>query len=201
VEQLSCPQCQAPNEPGAASCGQCGAALTIQLWDLVDPLPSASQFPRTPGEQFLPDSRAGRYIPGANVPGPQLRPTWRRMSRVEQAAGGATAIVLVSLFLPWFGLGTFSESGTGAHGYLVIVILLAVLMAGYLLTPQRLRFRQESALIVAAGAQFLMVAVGFAETPMPGLHREFGAYLALIAAGAALGVALGPAVIRRKEAP
>jgi hypothetical protein len=198
---LSCPQCQAPNEPGAASCGQCGAAVTIKPWDLVDPLPSASQFPRTPGEQFLPDNRAGRYIPGANVPGPTLRPAWRRLSRVKQAAGGATAIVLVSLFLPWFGLGTFSESGTGTHGYLVIVILLAVLMAGYLLTPQRLRFRQESALIVAAGAQFLLVAVGFAKMPMPGLHREFGAYLALIAAGAALGVAVGPAVIRRKEAP
>lgn len=223
---MSCPQCQATNEPGSASCGRCGATLAVRPWYLTDPLPSqaglpaetyvpstsASQFPRTPGEQFLPDSRAGRYIPGADLPVSHFRPSWRRLTLVEQTAGGATLIVLGSLFLPWFGLGSVSDSGTGTHGYLVLVILLAVLMAGYLLQrsgrpefPFSLPVRHETVLITAAGAQFLLVAVGFADMPIPGLHREFGAYLALIAAAAAVGAALIPAwpaaVIRKSGAP
>lgn len=208
---MSCPQCQAPNEQDSASCDQCGAALTGQAhpWDLADtfiPSTSASQYPRTPGEQFLPDDRAGRYIPGSDVPASQFRPAWRRLTGVEQTAGGATLIVLVSLFLPWFGfadLGT-SVSGTGAHGYLVIEVLLAVLMTGYLLQrsgweefPFRLPVAPETVLIAGAGLQFAGVAIGFADVPMPGLSWEFGAYLALIAAAAALGAALMPVLRSR----
>ena len=225
VEQLSCPQCQAPNEQDSASCDQCGAALTGQAhpWDLADPFPpptaqaspladtfipstSASQYPRTPGEQFLPDNRAGQYIPGSDVPASQFRPAWRRLTRVEQTAGGATLIVLVSLFLPWFGfadLGT-SVSGTGAHGYLVIEVLLAVLMTGYLLQrsgweefPFRLPVAPETVLIAGAGLQFVLVAIGFADVPMAGLSWQSGAYLALIAAAATLGAALMPVLRSR----
>ena len=209
VEQLSCPQCQAPNEQDSASCDQCGAALTAQASPLADtfiPSTSASQYPRTPGEQFLPDNRAGRYIPGSDVPASQFRPAWRRLTRVEQTAGGATLIVLVSLFLPWFGfadLGT-SVSGTGAHGYLVIEVLLAVLMTGYLLQrsgweefPFRLPVAPETVLMAGAGLQFVLVAIGFADVPMAGLSWQSGAYLALIAAAAALGAALMPVLRSR----
>jgi len=50
--------------------------------------------------------------------------------------GGASLVVLISLFLPWFGVSvlgeSFSLSGTTAHGYLVIVVIVAVLMIAYL---------------------------------------------------------------------
>jgi hypothetical protein len=201
VEQLSCPQCQATNQQASANCEHCGAALTG---------PSASQFPRTPAEQFLPDHRPGQYVPGSDTRSRQFRPDWRRLTRVEQAAGGATLIVLVSLFLPWFGfddLGTdTSVSGTGAHGYLVIVALLAVLMAGYLLQrsgweqfPLGLPVAHETVLIAGAGLQFAGVAIGFADVPAAGLSWDFGAFLALIAAAAALGAALVP-VLRSRQA-
>jgi len=201
VEQLSCPQCQARNEHDSASCDQCGAALTGS---------SASQFPRTPGEQFLPDNRAGQYIPGSDVPARPFRPDWRRLTRAERTAGGATLIVLMSLFLPWFGLAGLgsSISGTGAHGYLVIVVLLAVLMAGYLLQrsgweafPFRLPVTPETILIAGAGLQFAGVAIGFADVPIAGLSWDFGAYLALIAAAAALGAALTPVLRSRPSRP
>src|ERR1035437_4376375 len=116
-EQLSCPQCQAPNEQDSASCDQCGAALTGQAhpWDLADPFPpptaqarplaatsiprtSATQYPRTPGERFLPENGAGRYIPGSDVPASQFRPAWRRLTRGGPTAGGAGPGVLVWLF-------------------------------------------------------------------------------------------------------
>jgi hypothetical protein len=212
---LSCPQYHASNEQDSASCDRCGAALTGQgcPWYLADPSPadayvprsSASQYPRTPGEQFLPDNRAGRYIPGSDVPASQFRPDWRRLTRVEQMTGSATLVVFVSLFLPWFGFDSLgariSVSGTGAHGYLVVVALLAVLTAGYLLQrsgwqelPFTVPVAPETVLIGAAGLQFAGVAIGFADRPGP--SWQFGAYLALIAAAAALGAALIPVLLR-----
>jgi len=201
VEQLSCPQCQATNEHESASCDNCGAALIGS---------SASQFPRTPGEQFLPDNRAGHYIPGSDVSACPFRPDWRRLTRVERTAGGATLIVLMSLFLPWFGfagLGS-SISGADAHEYLVIVVLLEVLMAGYLLQrsgreafPLRLPVTPETVLIAGASLQFAGVAIGFADVPIAGLSWDFGAYLALIAAAVALGAALTPVLGSRPSRP
>jgi hypothetical protein len=231
VEQLSCPQCQATNEQDYVLCHHCGATLTGQsrLWELAGQFPppvmpatppadayipsmSASQYPRTPGEQFFPDNRAGQYIPGLNAPSSQFRPDWRRLTRVEQTAAGATLIVLVSLFLPWFGFdeaGTnISVSGTGAHGYLVVVVLLSVLMAGYLLQrsgweefPFRMPVAHETVLMAGAGLQFLLVTIGFSDVPIAGLSWQFGAYLALIASAAGLGAALMPVVRSRQARP
>jgi hypothetical protein len=172
--------------------------------DQYIPSSSASQYPRTPGEQYLPDNRAGQYIPAARAPAGEFRPDMRRLSRAEQTAGGATLIVLISLFLPWFRfaeLGTsisISISGTTAHRYLVVVVLLAVLTAGYLLWrsgweefPLSLPITHEALLLAAVGLQMAIVAIAFLDLPVPGLSREIGAYLALIASA----VAVGPAVL------
>ncbi len=170
--------------------------------DQYIPSSSASQYPRTPGEQYLPDNRAGQYIPASEAPAGEFRPDVRRLSRAEQTAGGATLIVLISLFLPWFKFAelgmSISISGTTAHGYLVVVVLLAVLMAGYLLWrssweefPVSLPITHEALLLATAGLQFAIVAIAFLDVPVQGLSREIGAYLALIASA----VAIGPAVI------
>jgi len=131
---------------------------------------------------------------------------------VEQVVGGATLVVFVSLFLPWFGFDSLgarmSLSGTGAHGYLVVVALLAILIAGYLL--QRSGGREfgsprpgapGTVLAAAAGLQFAGVATGFADRPMPGLSWEFGAYLTMTAAAAAFGSALLPVLSTRQAGP
>ena len=115
--------------------------------------------------------------------------------------GAASLVVLVSLFLPWFGFGTLganvSIAGTTAHGYLVIVVITALLMAGYLLLrsgwdafPVRLPVGHETLLLAGTGVQFLLVFIGFLNVPLAGLGREIGAYLALLAsAGAVVPVA------------
>lgn len=172
------------------------------------PSSSASQYPRVPGEQYLPDNRAGRYIPAGQAQAGQFRPDVRRLTRVEQMAGGATLIVLVSLFLPWFGfdeIGT-SISGTSAHGYLTITVLVEVLLAGYLLWrsgweefPASLPITHEVLLLVATGLQLVLVAVAFLNVPVAGLSREFGAYLALIASVAAVGLAAWPGLRSRQR--
>jgi hypothetical protein len=45
---------------------------------------------------------------------------------------GASLLVLISLFLPWFGFRApgASISGATAHGYLVLVVITALLLAG-----------------------------------------------------------------------
>ncbi len=187
---------------------------TGSAWDHADqylPRSSASQYPRTPGEQYRPDNRAGQYIPAAQASAAEFRPDVRRLSRAEQTAGGATVIVLISLFLPWFGfdvLGrTVSVSGTSAHGYLVVAVLLAVLLAGDLLWragweefPVSLPIAHETLLLGATGLQFLLVAIAFADAPVAGLSREIGAYLALIASVVAVGPAVMPAIRSRLAA-
>jgi hypothetical protein len=207
VEPVICPQCQAMNEQDSMSCGDCGNSLTA---DQHIPWSSASQYPRTPAEQYVPDNRAGQYIPSAQARTREFRLDMRRLSRVEQIAGGATLIVLISLFLPWFGfneLGTeISVSATAVDGYVVIVVLLAVLMAGYLLWrsgweefPVSLPITHETLLLVASGLQFLLVTIAFLDVPDSGLSREFGAYLALIASVAAFGPAVIPAIARGRR--
>ncbi len=230
---MICPQCRASNEQGSLFCGRCDTWLPGQgeRWgrpdqhstpagydipdlpaDVFTPSSSASQYPRTPSEQYLPDNRAGQHIPGSNAPSRpsrQFRPDVRRLSQVEQTAGGATLIVLISLFLPWFGFGaSASVSGTAAHGYLVIVVLLAVLTAGYLLLqsgrqefPSRLPASHQILLLTVTGLQFLLVAIAFFDVPAAGLGRESGAYLALVASAAAVGVAVVPALRRRQARP
>ncbi len=84
--------------------------------------------------------------------------------------------------------------------------LLAVLMAGYLLQrarreqfPLGLPAAHQTVLIAGAGLQFAGVAIGFADVPAAGLRWKFGAFLALIAAAAALGATLVP-VLRSRQA-
>jgi len=191
--------------PGIDSGGFGGFTGFGDQADQCLPSSSASQYPRTPGEQYLPDNRAGQYIPAGRVPAGKFRPDARRLSRVEQMAGGAALIVLISLFLPWFGFDvvgtTISVSGTSAHGYLAAAVLLAVLLAGYLLGrssweefPVSLPVTHEVLLLAATGMQFILVAIGFVDIPVAGLSREFGAYLALIASVAAVGLAVTPAI-------
>jgi hypothetical protein len=230
-----CSQCQTMNEEYSTSCGNCGTpnpgAVTSEMPGLFSspstpaangeqfglpepadqylPSSSASQYPRVPGEQYIPDNRAGQYIPAGRAQAGQFRLDVRRLTLAEQFAGGATLIVLVSLFLPWFGfneVGTsISVSGTSAHGYLATAVLLAVLLAGYLLWrsgwqefPVSLPVAHEMLLLVATGLQFVLVAVAFLDVPVAGLNREFGAYLALMASVAALALAARPALRSRQ---
>ncbi|MGH3238416.1 MAG: hypothetical protein ACRDOH_35200, partial [Streptosporangiaceae bacterium] len=156
-------------------------------------------------EQYAPGPPAGRHAPGAPTPASQFRLDLRRLSRVDQTVGGASLVVLISLFLPWFGFSalgeSFSASGTTAHGYLVIVVILAVLMIGYLVLrsgwdefPVNLPVAHAPLLLIGTGLQLLLVLIGFFDVPVSGLSWEIGAYLALIASVTAAGPLIIPAI-------
>ena len=80
---------------------------------------SVSQFPRTPGDQYIPSAASGQHGPPPAAPPREFRLDLRRLSRSDQAVGGASLVVLISLFLPWFGFSalgaSLSISGTTAR--------------------------------------------------------------------------------------
>lgn len=184
---MTCPECRSETLPGAAFCGYCGTPQGA----------SVSQFPRTPGDQYVACAGPGQHGPPPSAPPREFRLDLRRLSRADQTVGGASLVVLLSLFLPWFGLGTLganiSVAGTTAHGYLVVVVITVLLIAGYLLLrsgwaefPVRLPVAHETLLLAGTSVQFLLVLIGSLDVPLAGLGREIGAYLALLASAAAV---------------
>ncbi len=160
--------------------------------------------PPRPYDQFAPGAATG-HTQGAVAPRRPFRLDLHRLSRVDQTVGGATLIVLISLFLPWFGFSalgeSFSASGTTSHGYLVLVVILAVLMIAYLILrsgwdefPLSLPIAHAPLLLIGTGLQFLLVLIGFFDVPVTGLSWEIGAYLAMIASVTAAAPLVVPAI-------
>jgi len=116
----------------------------------------------------------------------------RRWTLADQVTGGATLVLLVSLFLPWFGTdgGFFSVSVDGMwHGYMVVGLILAVAVLGYLVLragfvslPFGLSVTAAGQLLAgAAGLNLLLAVVSFVTKPA-GTSWQYGAYAGLAAA-------------------
>jgi hypothetical protein len=121
-----------------------------------------------------------------------------RLSQADRISGAASVVLLISLFLPWFTanvgiLGSGSESGMSAHGYLWVVFILCLAVvaflvfgAGYAELPVRLPVAREMALLVATGINLLLVLLAFLFKPngygIASIGWGFGAFVGLIAA-------------------
>ena len=140
-----------------------------------------------------------------------------RWTTADRIAGGATLVLFISLFLPWFsvsaGFGSFSESSSvdalTAHGYLYLVLLLALAMLGYLVVSAGLDSRvalplsHEQILGAAAGLNLLLVLIGMLIMPGGGsslvkVSWDFGAFIGLAAAVVAV-VPLAAALLRSRS--
>jgi hypothetical protein len=214
---MTCPQCRSDARPDAAFCGSCGTPFGLGPPGEAHPSAgpcqlgaSASQFPRTPGDQYIPSAASGQHGPPASAPPREFRLDLRRLSRADQIVGGASLVVLISLFLPWFGFSalgaSISVTGTTAHGYLVLVVITALLIPGYLLLrsgwgefPLPLPVAHDALLLTGTGVQFLLVLIGFLDRPAAGLSWEAGAYLAVAAAALAAARVAWPAVRSRPD--
>lgn len=140
------------NENSSAFCRNCGAPLPARFRRKGEARTAPSASParrlaaprpiipaRLAARQRPASTRHRRSAPYTGMPSPasEFRLDLRRLSRVDQTVGIASLIVFIALFLPWYGFSelraSFSISGTSAHGYLVIVLVLALLLVGYLL--------------------------------------------------------------------
>jgi hypothetical protein len=215
---VTCPECRGTSPDWAVYCGSCGTLLHPPVtpgpgpgspgeFRFAEPPlgASASQFPATPADQYEPVGMTGQHPPRPAEPAREFRLDLRRLSRAEQITGAASMIVLMALFLPWFGFSelgaSITVSGTTAHPYLMVVVITALLITGYLLLrtgwdepPVRLPVAPELLLLTGAGLQLALVLFGFLDMPLSGLGWEIGAYLALIAAVAAVVPLISPAL-------
>ena len=130
----------------------------------------------------------------------------RRLGTPDLIIGAATIVALLSLLLPWFSTFGYSASGISQHGYLVIALLAALVVLGYLVMraswdrpPVRLPIAHAPLLLVGTSVQLLFVVIGFLQTD--GLNREFGAYLGLVAAFVACAVIAAPIIHSVLAAP
>ena len=156
--------------------------------------------------------RPAETVPGATRSrSPRVRTRRQRFIDVsrwterDRITGIASAALLISLFLPWFGVSilgmTVTADGLESHGYLRIVLILCLAILGYLtlrIIPVRSVLPaprvHERILLAATAVNLALVIIGFIATPGGFLvSRQYGAFVGGVAALAAV-VPLGAAV-------
>jgi len=177
---MRCAQCNEVNAWPLAQCRRCGAPL------------AASTGP-SPGTGVQSEAApASHRAPGAPEASPAFAFNARRWTFADQVTGVATLVLLVSLFLPWFGTDGdfFNVSVDGMwHGYMVIVLILAVAIVGYLVLragfgslPLGLSAAATGSLLAGAASLNLLLAVISFATKPAGTNWQYGAYIGLAAA-------------------
>ena len=163
----------------------------------------------------------GQYQPpaggGPQAPRPSSLPPvnfdHNRLDRVDKIVAGATFITMISIWLPWysisFGASTFeaassaSISGTTGHGWLWLEFIVAIVLLAYLTAraawdrlPITMPVAHAPLLIVGTSLQLLLVLIAFIAVPYrsAGVGWDWGAFIALLAALAAAGPVVVPAV-------
>jgi hypothetical protein len=179
---MICTQCGSSIPGGAAACPGCGSRLVAQ-------------------------GMAGPATAG-HAASPAFRLDLSRLTNRDRITGTGTLLLLVSLFLPWYGvsiLGISAEAdGLNVHGYLYIVLLLCVAIMAYLVfwagfedLPVRLPLTHERRLLAASGVNTALVLLAFLIRP-DGTGWRFGAFLGLLAALVAVAPLVIPAVRSRR---
>jgi hypothetical protein len=150
--------------PGTALCPNCGAAIRPTV--LPKPKPK----------------KVGK-----------VRQRVDELNRKELIFGPASAVLLVSFWLPWYSasIGPFSASvgGLSAHGWLFIAVLDAIVLVLYVLITafgagdlaDMGRLSKEQLLALLTGVNLVLVAIAFLLKPT-GFSWAYGGYLALAAA-------------------
>ena len=219
---MICTQCGCNISGRTAACPACGARLAAQSMP-AQSMPAQGVAGQSRPAQGIPaqgmpsqggpaQSAAGRFQPAqpAHLPEHAASPAFRlelsRLTNSDRITGIGSLLLIVSLFLPWYGvnlLGISAEAdGLTVHGYLYIVLLLCVAIIAYLVMwagfeelPVRLPLSHQQRLLVASGLNTVLVLLAFLTKP-DGTGWRFGAFAGLLAAL----IAMAPLVIRAVQA-
>jgi hypothetical protein len=208
---MNCPQCQTANGPGSAFCGNCGAQTTVAQ----AAAPAGYSPPRQSGNpqgQYQPPAGGGPQAPRPSSL-PPVNFDHNRLTRVDKIVAGGTFITMISIWLPWFsfswGSSTFEQagsasiSGTTGHGWLWLEFFVALALIAYLgaraawdQLPFTMPVAHAPLLIAGTSLQLLLVVIAFIDIPFgsDGVGWAWGAFIALLAALAAAGPVVVPAV-------
>jgi hypothetical protein len=137
----------------------------------------------------------------------------RRLTGADKVAGVASFLLLISLFLPWYGVSsgaaTVTLSGTGVHRFLWLAVLLTVVTLTYLIVHATVglsgtRFAHEPTLLVITLVQLLLVIYPFFDVPdtlIKGVtvNFQYGSFIGLIAAITAVATVIAPFIRSRRN--
>jgi hypothetical protein len=216
---MICSQCGNDVTAGSAACPSCGAQQPVNVGQ------AAAGGHAPPAGGFSSTAGAGR-TPAAGTAGQAFNFDAKRWTRDDQIVGGASLLLLISLFLPWYTVsvapvtilgkqvagGSASASGTTGHGYLWIVFILAlavvalvIIKAGFEALPFDLPMSLTQLLLVLTGINLVLVLIAFLLKPSTGLSGlsvgwGIGAFVGLICAIAAVVPLALPLVRARSTA-
>ncbi|HEX4127487.1 MAG TPA: zinc ribbon domain-containing protein [Acidimicrobiales bacterium] len=194
----TCPQCQSEASDVANNCPNCGAQLRTAAGApqgaAADATPPTPPPPPPPPPSAAP---AGAGAAATTSAVPPYKFDAARWSLADRISGVATIILFISLFLSWFGISvigvTVTASGVSAHGFLYLVMIIAILIVAYLVLragwdelPGGINLPHLITMMVATLIDLVLVFIAFIDKPGgSGVGWEFGAFVALIAAAAA----------------
>jgi hypothetical protein len=115
-----------------------------------------------------------------------------RWSSTDLVVGVATLVLVIALFLPWFGVSIgpigLEVDGLTAHGYLYLVLILGLVELAYLVIAARADVRgrvpvpHEQLLTTINVINLVLVVIAFFDKGVSGIGWRFGAFVGLIAA-------------------
>ena len=208
---MICTQCGSSVPGGAAACPGCGARFAAQgmaaQGTAGQRMAGQGMAGQRMAEPFQPAPLAQRAAAG-HAASPAFRLDLSRLTNSDRITGIGSLLLLVSLFLPWYGvdiLGISAEAdGLNVHGYLYIVLLLCVAIMAYLVLwagfeelPARLPLSHQQRLLAASGINTALVLLAFLIRP-DGTGWRFGAFAGILAALVAVAPLVIPAVQARR---
>jgi hypothetical protein len=116
------------------------------------------------------------------------------LTGADRIVGVSSLVLLISLFLPWYGVSVLGFSaqadGLTGHGYLYLVLILCLVIAGYLvayagLPELAVPLTHRQRLLAVTVLNGVIVLLAFLVKPGAAGWR-FGAFLGLLAAIAAV---------------
>jgi hypothetical protein len=135
------------------------------------------------------------------------------LSKTDRTVGGASAVLFIALFLPWFSVSfagvTATADGLSAHGYLYLVLIISLAIVafmaskalGLLKLPDSMPMSKDQLLLIGTAINFVLVLIGFLLKPGgigSGVGWSFGAFVGLAAAVIA-AFPLGMPVIKARR--
>jgi hypothetical protein len=128
------------------------------------------------------------------------------LTRTEWIFGVATLVLLVSFWMPWYSFGPISVSGLGAHGWLFIAVMDAIILVLYVVVrmfgmgdlADQGRMSKEQLLALLTGGNLVLVVLGVLLKPT-GFSWSWGALLAFVAAAVAF-VPFGVPLVQARRA-
>jgi zinc-ribbon domain len=194
---MYCSECGQQVNGGARFCPRCGRA--VQQSPVASEAVGRPPIPHLEANAPPPTfERISRPPLVAGMSQSNFNFDWSRIMVSDLFAGIGSAVVLLSIFLPWYSIDGFIDEPGTFHGWLYITLFISLGVIFYLIFVtgggrELNGIRREALLGSATGINLLLTLIALIDMPI-GFSYSFAGFLAVLAACAAGVGALSPLV-------